>query len=605
VKGKKSLKGKLRRRVAIATVAAVGLASSVAMAQPFGGGFGLPGLGFGNGPGPRGGQGGLEAHGKFRRVLLISVDGMHAVDLANCVAGVNGVPPFCPNIAALTQDGISYTSVSTSKPSDSFPGLMALVTGGSPKTVGAYYDVAYDRVLAPPATATGNGVASGPCNTGSPNGTRTEYDEGIDINQNVLNGGAPSGDGGVNSIDPNKLIRDPNNNCAPVYPWNFVRTNTIFGVIHGAGGYTAWSDKHPSYSAVSGPGNGAGNLDDYYSPEINSNAVSLPGIKTPNGYDCTNLGTTPELPAGDQYTDDFQAIQCYDQLKVNAILNEIDGKTHDGANAQVPNIFGMNFQAVSVGQKLIEKNVAKGGYLDSQGTPSAELLSEFQFVDDSIGAFTSELSKRGLLDSTLIVITAKHGQSPIDSSRYDGIGTPASSPITTSPATILESLIPFSESPANTNGIGPTEDDVSLIWLTDSSTLPTALADLEIPANVTGAGIGEIFSGPMLAINFNTPGLPPTDDPRTPDIIVTPNIGVTYSGSTKKQAEHGGFAHDDTNVVMLLSNPGFSPLTVNDPVTTMQVAPTILRALGLDPHALQAVQQEGTQVLPYVPLRTF
>jgi hypothetical protein len=42
----------------------------------------------------------------------------------------------------------------------------------------------------------------------------------------------------------------------PVYPWNFVRTNTIFGVIHAAGGYTAWSDKHPAYSAVSGPGNG-------------------------------------------------------------------------------------------------------------------------------------------------------------------------------------------------------------------------------------------------------------------------------------------------------------------------------------------------------------
>ena len=251
----------------------------------------------------------------------------------------------------------------------------------------------------------------------------------------------------------------------------------------------------------------------------------------------------------------------------------------------------------------IEKNVATGGYLDSQGTPSPELLSEFQFVDSSIGAFTSELNKRGLLDSTLIVITAKHGQSPIDPKLYKGIFG-SSDGITTSPATILESLIPFSESPANTNGIGPTEDDVSLIWLTDSSTLPTALGDLE-PGNLADAGIGEIFSGPALSINYNTPGLPPTGDPRTPDIIVTPNIGVTYSTSTKKQAEHGGFAHDDVNVVMLLSNPEFSPLTVNDPVTTMQVAPTILRALGLDPHALQSVQKEGTQVLPDVPLRTF
>ena len=36
---------------------------------------------------------------------------------------------------------------------------------------------------------------------------------------------------------------------------------------------------------------------------------------------------------------------------------------------------------------------------------------------------------------------------------------------------------------------------------------------------------------------------------------MTPNVGVTYSGSTKKLAEHGGFAHDDTNVMLLIANP--------------------------------------------------
>jgi hypothetical protein len=33
-------------------------------------------------------------------------------------------------------------------------------------------------------------------------------------------------------------------------------------------------------------------------------------------------------------------------------------------------------------------------------------------------------------------------------------------------------------------------------------------------------------------------------------------------------------------------------------VATTQVAPTILKALGLDPDDLQAVRIEGTQVLP-------
>ena len=100
---------------------------------------------------------------------------------------------------------------------------------------------------------------------------------------------------------------------------------------------------------------------------------------------------------------------------------------------------------------------------------------------------------------------------------------------------------------------------------------------------------------------FNKPGLPPIGDPRSPDIIVSPNNGVTYSKSTAKQAEGGGFSHDDTNVMILVSNPKFGPKTISTPVQTAQVAPTILKALGLDPGAPQAVQLEGTPVLPGVP----
>src|SRR5882672_6463490 len=96
-----------------------------------------------------------------RHVLLISVDGMHALDFHNCV-----LANTCPNLAALGNNGINYTRTSTSKPSDSFPGLMAIVTGGTPKLVGAYYDVAYDRVLAPPEADTGNGILHGNCVAG-------------------------------------------------------------------------------------------------------------------------------------------------------------------------------------------------------------------------------------------------------------------------------------------------------------------------------------------------------------------------------------------------------------------------------------------------------
>jgi Type I phosphodiesterase / nucleotide pyrophosphatase len=535
--------------------------------------------------------------GRIKRVLLISVDGMHAVDFLNCSNGistVNNGAPYCPALAALGKTGVNYVAASTSKTSDSFPGLTSIVTGGSPAYTGVYYDVAYSRNYDAPAKTTGNGLAAGPCTPfAPPTGTTSEYEEGIDRDQTKVNGGAPGAaltDGGINSIDSRRLIRDPNNGCSPVWPWQFVRANSIFSVIHQAGGYAAWSDKHPAYASVAS-GLGPLALDDFYAPEINSNVIGLPGVTTPLGASCK----TVRDPGADltAWTNSFENIQCYDTLKVNAILNEIDGKDHLGLKqTQVPTIFGMNFQAVSVGEKLIEKsNSTTGGYLDAAGTPGPALFSEFQFVDASIGAFVNELKAQGLYDSTLIVITAKHGQSPIDPSRY------VSQLINgTSPVTLLSNagFIPFSESTNNPTGIGPTEDDVSLVWLSNSSDTLAAVKILEDNATASGIALGQIYYGPSLILNYNDP----TVDPRTPDIIVTPNVGVTYSGSTSKLAEHGGFAHDDTNVVLLLSNPGIGRRTVSANVGTAQVAPTILRYLGLSPTLLNAVRAEGTPALP-------
>lgn len=544
-------------------------------------------------------------------VLLISIDGMHALDFINCangISGANGGQPYCPNLAGLKATGFNYLYASTSMPSDSFPGLTALVSGSSPRTAGAFYDVAYDRSLDPPATTTGNGVAGGPCVPFAvPTGTTTEFDEGIDLDQTKLNGGAPNvglTEGGVASIDRMRLERDPATGCSPVYPWNFVRTNTVFGVVHAAGGYTAWADKHPSYSSVNGPGNGT-NVDDYYSPEINSIPVSLPGVHAET-VSCNPLPDQTAVGTSNAWTDSFQNIQCYDTLKVNAIINEINGKKHNGSgSAPVPEIFGMNFQAVSVGEKLIEKTLTPtvtGGYLDGQGTPTTALLGEIEFVDFSIGEMISALKHDGLYNSTMIIITAKHGQSPIDSARYLGISTVSNDPITTSPATIAANAgcLPLSESPLNTSGIGPTEDDVSLLWLDTSCTAAdvAGLLETQSPSTSNIAGIGEIFWGPGITQLYNAPGTGSGQDPRTPDLVITPDIGVTYSGSTKKLAEHGGFAHDDTNVMMLLENPGLKATTFTTPVQTMEVAPTILQVLGLSPNALQSVQQEGTKTLP-------
>jgi hypothetical protein len=539
------------------------------------------------------------ASGRVKHVLLLSIDGMHAVDFYNCshgISGTNGGSPYCPNLSELSHRAINYVAAVSSKPSDSFPGLAALITGGSPKSTGLYYDVAYDRSLDPPATTTGTGLVGGSCAPyGLPSGTTTDYDQGIDLDDTQLNGGAPGAaptEGGIASIDPNKLVRDPQQGCAPVYPWNFLRTNTIFGVVHEAGGYTAWIDKHPSYSMAAGPG-GEG-LNDYYSPEVSSNAIPLPGVTTSQGISCAKVRDPSGAVSGVAWNGSFANVQCYDALKVKALLNQIAGKTHAGAPATIPTLFGMNFQSVYIGQSVAEPGVGSGGYQNAEALPSPELLKEIEFVDASIGDIVGALKSAGIYDDTLLVVTAKHGASPIDPRSYvaDGNNTPA---------TLLGSAIPYSESPLNTTGIGATEDDVSVLWLKPGASVTAAVELLE--SNAAAIGLGQIFYGPSLWLNYGIGGLDLGQDPRTPDMIVAPNVGVTYSGSTTMIADHGGFAHDDTNVVMLIANPRFKAATVSATTTTTQIAPTIIKALGLNPSSLDAVREEGTAVLPEVQVQ--
>jgi len=508
---------------------------------------------------------------RIKHVLLISIDGMHAVDFANCARGiatVNGGAPYCPQLAVLAKNGVNYLQASATKPSDSFPGSAALATGASPRTSGFLYDVSYDRALSPPAQTTPYGITGGTNLCPGTVGTQIGFDEEIDIDYTQLNGG-----GGIN---PAYLPRDPKNGCAPVYPHSFLRVNTVFEVIHQLGGYTAWSDKHPAYDFYNGP-SGKG-VDDFWSPEINSNVVPLPQVP--------GCATIPDT-AADQtaWTNSFQNIQCYDSYKVQAVANWIHGMTHDGSQtARVPTLFGMNFQAVSVGQKLVESGT-KGGYLDALGTPSPALLGEIQFVDQSIGALVAALKSQHLADSTLIIVTAKHGQSPIDPARV--LRIPHDAPTMQSPGSLLGGLVAQAM-----------EDDVSLLWLNDQSKTTSAVATLA--GTLPSVGGGEIFAGNALSLMFNDPAT----DSRTPDIIIAPDVGVIYTGGGKKVAEHGGFSNDDTHVMLLVSNPGLfaAAKTITGPVETRQVAPTILGALRLPTKKLDAVKLEGTSSLPGLEL---
>src|SRR5262249_26388794 len=112
-----------------------------------------------------------------RHVLLLSIDGFHQHDLASCLQS-----GACPTLPKLAGRGVTYTNARTATPSDSCPGLLAQLTGGTSKTTGVYYDDSYDRTLFSP-DGKFPAIAAG-C-SGNP-GTEVVLDESLDFDSAKL-----------------------------------------------------------------------------------------------------------------------------------------------------------------------------------------------------------------------------------------------------------------------------------------------------------------------------------------------------------------------------------------------------------------------------------
>ncbi len=479
----------------------------------------------------------------YKHVLLISVDGLHALDLANYAARNPA-----SSLAALVHTGIFYPNALTSAPSDSFPGFVAQVTGGTPKSTGVFYDDSYDRTYFAPASD---------CK-GLP-GAEVAFAENIDVDSTRLDAGGKPGDF-RSQIDPAKLpMTLINGKCSVVYPHDFVRVNNVFEIMRAHGGRTAWSDKHPAYEWLNGP-SGKG-VDDLYALEQDS---LIPGTKV-------------------KTTGSFKAEQAFDEARVKAVINEIKGLDSTGSHpAPVPELFGMNFQAVSVGQKLPKAGPGDeqglvGGYLDASGSPTNGLAGQLAYVDGALGELIAALRDNRLADSTLIILASKHGQSPIDPATFQPLDDD-----------------PYTKTPGYAFHIA---DDAALIWLKPQDrTKNLAAAQDYLEKSSKAEGIAQIQTPNALALAYQDPAT----DSRTPDFIATVNPGVVYT-SGSKIAEHGGANANDRNVALLISSPSIEPRSVPALVQTAQVAPTILRALGYDASELQAVKLEGTQDLPAIP----
>jgi type I phosphodiesterase/nucleotide pyrophosphatase len=133
------------------------------------------------------GAGAAPADGCAAHVLLLSIDGFHQLDLDRWVTSHPA-----STLASLVARGTRYTKVTSSRPSDSFPGTLAMTTGGSPASTGVFYDVSWDDTLSPPGSA---------CST---LGAVVPFDGAIDVDDNAV----------TTSVDPAKLPLDPARGCA-------------------------------------------------------------------------------------------------------------------------------------------------------------------------------------------------------------------------------------------------------------------------------------------------------------------------------------------------------------------------------------------------------
>ena len=398
-------------------------------------------------------------------------------------------------------------------------------------------------------------------------------------------------DNPIDVINPAQLPVDAQT-CQPIYPSQYLHVNTIFNVAHQHHLLTAWSDKHPAYQILSGPpGNG---VDDYFTPEINSRASA----------------SAPTDSSQPDWTTDNLATQQYDNYKVQAVLNWINGHRHDGSgNPGTPAIFGMNFQRVSTGEKLPTSRTegdmsgtAQGGYLADGSTPGPVLSNALNFVDQSLGSMVSALAGRGLMANTAIIISAKHGQSPMNVAALNRIKD----------GQIIDALNAawnHDHQGGNSNATPlvaqGTDDDGMLLWLKDRSSTATDYArqfllnyhDSTASVDgkpVTSAGLSQVYSGTAAARFIGVD----VSDPRVPDVIGIAQYGVVFTSHKAKIAEHGGDHLEDRNVPILVAWPGALGGTgVSKPVETTQIAPTILKLLGLNPRELDAVRIEGTQAL--------
>jgi hypothetical protein len=429
-----------------------------------------------------------------QHILLLTVDGLHASDLASWVLR----HPHSA-LANLSAQGVTYTNARTPA-ANATGGLLALATGGTPISTGILAGVGYDHALSPPGSH---------CRT---RGT------GFVLERMMATRG----------IDMTAMPLDRSRGCMPMRPHDLLRVNTIFEIVHEKVGPTAWAA---------------------------------------NGAATTDLLSGPSGKGLDE-----AVARTNDTARVEAVLHWIDGRDAGGLQPKpVPALFGMSFSGV------LETQTGSASYTDLLGTPSAKLEQSIADVDSKIGRLVSELKRQKLDRTTWVFVTAAFGGARDKPQRWIPLSRLADAADTVKPGVV-----------AQTAG-----GSAAMVWLNDRS--QTRAVAEAYSRSASRLGIRAVVCEERLSLTLNAP----ETDSRMPDILLEAQPGVVWSGPEAMEG-YGGTSDDATHVPLLVS--GVQLTARKDPtlVPTTQIAPLLLRALGLEKFDLEALHREHTPALPGV-----
>ena len=448
------------------------------------------------------------------RILLLNIEGMHALDLALWVAGH-------PNsaLAELSRRGVTYTNAHVPW-ADPAVGLVAVVTGGSPRSTGIVTMDGYDRSLSPPRSPCGS--------TGPSDGAAIPLDAAT----------ADAGDGRAMWRAP----LDPRRGCAPVAPHALLRVNTLFEIVHAQGGRSAWAgDSAAITDLLRGP-SGQG-LDE---------ACDVSG---PTGI---VVGTVP-----------YEARQ--DASRVDALLKWIGGKDCSGHAATVPEIFGATLTEFDAAERD-----AVSAYQSYDGSPSTTVTEALATTDGQILRILAELKMNHLYDTTWIVVTSAFGEGAISPRRAKSVDA--------------ASLAAAANSAEQDVVVHVAAEGTAMLWLRDRAKTDEVVAALGKRADALG--IASVATGAELTLTMNAPA----GDPRMPDVVIEPRESIWYM--VRGSHIDAGDREVEMHVPLLISGVQFTGRVDKTWVPATQLAPLLMRALGMDKFDLDALHHEHTPALP-------